>query len=373
MLPLMPLLAACLIAAAPDEPQPAIAVMPTTRDFGHVFEPELTWTWTFRNLGKAPLEVTAPGCDCARTGFTLPAGATAPAAAGEVRFAATLNHRQPGPGERRVTVTTNDPQYPRINLTVRWTYVPIAKLSPPDIRIGPVAPGAGGEAYITLLSRDPNIELIDIASGSNLITLTPADDKAPSTDPVYPGRIVLKAALSPEARTGQILDSLTIKTRVTPRAGEAPRIEELTAQIDAQIKSDFELDRRFLRFPETTPGKPITAAGVITSRTTSPFRITSARIIDAPFDTISVEVKDAATPPHADGQSTSFGIVLTGTAPNQPGLYQGAVELQTDRPLESPVRIPFNLTVQREPALDGSPNRTPVNPGLPKPKAPAAP
>jgi len=370
----MPLLAACLIAAAPDEPQPAIAVMPITRDFGVVFEPELAWTWTFRNVGKAQLEVTAPGCDCAKAGFTLPTEPTPPTAAGEVRFAVTLNHRQPGPGERRITVTTNDPQYPRINLAVRWNYAPIAKLSPPDIRIGPVAPGAGGEAYITLLSRDPNIELIDIASTSKLVIVVPAADSAPSTDPVYPGRIVLKATLLPEALTGQTIDSLTLTTRVTRRAGQEPSTEVLSAQIDAQVQSDLELSRRFIRFADAFPDRPIAGDCTITSRSNAPFQIVSARLVDTSLNDLELTINDAEPPPDHNGPTTAFTITLKGAAPSSPGLYQGAIEVITDRPLESPLRIPFNLMVQREPALDGSPNRpAPDHPATLRPRAPAAP
>lgn len=375
MLAIMPIAAAVLLAsAAPGEPQPAIAVMPTTRDFGVVLEPELVWTWTFRNVGKAPLEVTAPGCDCAKAGFTLPTEPTPPAAAGEVRFAVTLNHRQPGPGERRITVTTNDPQYPRINLAVRWTYTPIAKLSPPDIRIGPVAPGAGGDAYITLLSRDPDIDIIDIASASKLVTIALADDDDPSTDPIYPGRIVLKATLSPEAPTGQTIDTLTLTTRVTRRAGEEPSTEVLTAQIDAQVQSDLELDRRFIRFADTLPGRPVAGDCTITARSQAPFRIVSARLVDPPFDGIELTIKQAQSSPDRDGASTAFTIALEGAAPSSPGLYQGAIELLTDRPLESPIRIPFNLMVKREPALDGNPNRpVPEQPATLRQRTPAAP
>lgn len=109
----------------PARGTPQIELEPTTFDFGEVWErTPVKSTFTVRNVGTAPLTLKVhASCGC--TTVTKPKSVLAP---GETdTFTITYSTRHTGKARKRVTLITNDPQHPRVNIEVRGEVKPLFK------------------------------------------------------------------------------------------------------------------------------------------------------------------------------------------------------------------------------------------------------
>jgi mono/diheme cytochrome c family protein len=109
--------------APPATGGPVLRFAETTHDFGTIrSDQKQTISWTYRNDGRAPLEIvnTAPSCGCTSA---VQGESVAPGGTGSM----TVTYDpagQSGDVRKTLTVFTNDPVHPRTILTLRAKVVP---------------------------------------------------------------------------------------------------------------------------------------------------------------------------------------------------------------------------------------------------------
>lgn len=102
--------------------RPAIAMDPTTLDFGPLSAPMVeARTVSVRNTGRAPLRIEAISSSCACTTGKMDATVVSPGAAAQMRvtFDTVAHGPQTGPARHAVYVRTNDPRNPEVEIEVR--------------------------------------------------------------------------------------------------------------------------------------------------------------------------------------------------------------------------------------------------------------
>ncbi|MDQ7840441.1 MAG: DUF1573 domain-containing protein [bacterium] len=102
--------------------RPAIALDPTTLDFGPLSAPMVkTRTVIVRNSGRAPLRIAAISSSCGCTTGKMDATVVFPGGATQlhVTFDTVAHGSQTGPARHAVYLRTNDPRNPEVEIEVR--------------------------------------------------------------------------------------------------------------------------------------------------------------------------------------------------------------------------------------------------------------
>lgn len=320
---------------------PSLSSDPIEFDFGTITDMPHLWTWTARNTGDAPLTITAPGCDCRSAGFELPKEPIAPGQSGAIKFDLHLTSRDYGPGAKSLQLQTTDPERSSFTLVARWNYEPPVICVPPDVRFNNLAAGVPGEAYITILSHDPDFTIDSITTTASTVSFEKTDDNLPSDRERYPGRQVWRARITGETPTGLIEAPLTIRAHAKPSKDAAPVEQLVEGHVAANIRSQLTITPRLFRINPATPGATIESTITINTPDNKPFKITKAVITDCSLEGFTI----TSEPTESEGTSAQR-LTLTGPAGTTPGLYRGTVEFTTDVPHESPITIPFNVMVK---------------------------
>lgn len=137
----------------------------TVLDFGEVTNSSrLEYSFKIRNTGNSMLHIedVLASCSCTKSdlasNIVLPGGSVA--LTGDVGFGT-----KPGPGEVGLTIVSDDPERPRVDLALKWiTGPPLLQLDPPSVTMSDIVPGGRKSVAVKLKFRkDASIEPNDIA------------------------------------------------------------------------------------------------------------------------------------------------------------------------------------------------------------------
>ncbi len=133
---------------------PKIQFDKTIYDFGKTSQVQrVAGTFIFTNTGDEVLKLEQPTTSCGCTVATLKTNILQPGERGELGF--TLNV---GPYrttlQKYITVPSNDPTNPRVNLTVKAEYVPLYDVTPPMLYVDNLRPGAATNLNVTVKRTD---------------------------------------------------------------------------------------------------------------------------------------------------------------------------------------------------------------------------
>jgi hypothetical protein len=119
---------------------PKIQFDSTVFDFNSAAEGEtVNGRFTFKNAGDAPLEIGTPDSACGCTVATLKTNILEAGATSEIAFTLDLTNLR-GPIEKLIVVPSNDPQNPRISLTIKGESRALYELDPPVVAFDDIAP-----------------------------------------------------------------------------------------------------------------------------------------------------------------------------------------------------------------------------------------
>jgi hypothetical protein len=226
---LVALLILALTTAQPPETLPPPAEGPRPRavapaaphDFGVVglgTDPEVDFT--INNAGDAPLEIgVVPlprGLRMVRAARTI-----APKRSGAIRIALDTFQANPT-NEFTVRATTNDPEAPEIQFTVKAEVRAYLAMTPPAARFTFVQFGAeGGTKHVLAATDGAKFDVTGVESSLSYITTKWRELKANERTPELAGRqFQVELAISPKAPVGPIGGYVTVRTNHSkqPRA-----------------------------------------------------------------------------------------------------------------------------------------------------------
>jgi len=124
------LIASEAVNAVPNSGVPRIKFEQTVYDFGKTSQVEqVTGTFSFSNVGTAPLKVAKPVAQCGCTVASVKPDVLAPGGKGELTFSLHLP-RMRAAVQKTITIDCNDPQNPKNVLTIKADYAPLFEVLP---------------------------------------------------------------------------------------------------------------------------------------------------------------------------------------------------------------------------------------------------
>lgn len=139
---------------AKPAPAPKIQFDKTVYDFGSTsFVDSVTGTFTFSNTGAADLKVGKPQPSCGCTVASVKPEVLKPGEKGELVFKVNVGAAH-GALEKHITVPSNDPQTPSINLAIKADVKQVIEMTPPQITLGAIRQGTITNVTVTLHRTD---------------------------------------------------------------------------------------------------------------------------------------------------------------------------------------------------------------------------
>jgi hypothetical protein len=193
---------------------PSIAFESLEQDLGKVMQGDpAKYVFKFRNSGTGTLKIVdvAAGCGCTTT--LLSAKQVKPGADGEIGVTVNTNGIT-GPIRKAVTVTSNDPRHPKVNLVIAAVVEPEIALSESAIFFGnvPLYQEVTKEIILTI-PADKAIKIVSTQSGDDNIGVN--FSPVPQTNGK---KIKVEVTHKANAKRGYFFGTVVIKTtsRRTP-------------------------------------------------------------------------------------------------------------------------------------------------------------
>jgi hypothetical protein len=331
--------------AKSDGPDPAIEVVENlTYDFG-VLPQQYTGhhIWTLKNTGPGPLELRGVTSTCSCTSAALltedkqgkevivKPGASYPL---EVTFQTKEWHNF----NQHVTVATNDPNHPTVNLSIIGVAKPPVTSVPPDktVAFGPVGNEEPTMRKVAVFSNDrPDLKLTKLTSTNPALieatprAFTPEEAKGYQVEKGY----IIDITLKPSSHLGAFAEELLIET-------DHPQGSEVRFKLTGKVTGPIMI------VPER-----VTVRGATTKNGgTEPFKIVARGQSSVKFDVekkpkdFDVSIEPMAQPAGAKG--SSYRMIVKVIPGAESGRIVDEIVLKTDAPLASEVRVPVDVLVQ---------------------------
>lgn len=171
---------------------PRVEVDETTHDFG-ILPPHTTVThaFTIRNTGEAPLELTKGETSCKCTFAGVPNGAVPPG--GEAKIELTWNTGRIDQYQQTAEIRTNDPQRPRLSLTVKGKIDIRIAVEPEGLVMPRLEPGKSYTSQLLVYSRtwdDFQVEDLQCTLPGAVLKVEPADAETLYAKDAKSGRLI---------------------------------------------------------------------------------------------------------------------------------------------------------------------------------------
>jgi hypothetical protein len=326
------ILAASVLAApalAASKPMPLATVTPqlvlsqTSQDGGTVEEgAPLKYRFTLENRGDAALTITdvKPSCGCTATHFDreIPPGKRGVIEA-ELK---TRGFR--GLVRKHLTVLSNDPTQPKLELTLAATITPLVAIDPAPIAL--LSVGAKPVSQVFTLQRSGNraMKLLEVLPSHTAVTAT-------AKPLAGVGRYQVTVTASPQVPLGRTPIPVRVRT-------DDPTVGDLTLHVIVDRGIVAMPPMLFISVPAggatTPPALPVTLV-----RQGAPFRVKQVAADDPKLVTKVQTVRD--------GQE--YTVTVMAPAGWTTGQGQKQITVRTDDPTQPEVTIPVMAVIQREP------------------------
>ena len=279
--------------------------------------------FTLRNLGGAPLEITqvrpACGCTVAEYDETI-----APGGSGTVR-AVVDTKSEIGPNAKAVTVYTNDPQNPRIQLTIKSDVRPFLIVDPGYARFTSFVHGEGDQSQSQLLWADDfeGLEVTGAQSPEPWIAVSYREATGSERSAEASGRQWrIDVVLDQDAPVGPVADNVLVRTN-------HPRQKVVEIPVSGFIRPRVAVTPPDVDFGRLDPSEEQQWGILVRNFGSAPLEI---RGVDSSVAGIEVAVE-----PLEAGQQ--YKLVFTPTPGMAKGPFAGQVEVRTNLPQQPTIRV----------------------------------
>jgi hypothetical protein len=320
-------------ATKPPAPPPKIQFDKMVYDFGTTsFVDSVTGTFTFSNTGSSDLKVAAPKPSCGCTVASVKPDTLKPGEKGELVFKVNVGTAH-GALEKHITVPSNDPQSPSINLAIKVDIKQVIEITPASISLGSIRQGMSTNASVTVRRLD----------GQKLVL-----------GKIEPGNKALQAHVEPAEGTNA---DQAAKVVFELKADGAPtRFNENvkvfmegfnqqigTIYVNGQVLGDVVIDHESLywsimnpsRAPANNPlAQQVRRVTITSTRTDRPLEVKN---VTSTLKDLTVELSTVDT-----GKVYAVVATLAGTPEKS---EQGSVSFDTNMPSQPKITIPVTVVV----------------------------
>ncbi|HYE62233.1 MAG TPA: DUF1573 domain-containing protein [Phycisphaerales bacterium] len=342
---------------------PKISFDKNSHDFGVITdENKVTTVFKFTNTGKTTLKIGTVSGSC---GCTVPALADKeyePGEGGEISVTYDPHNRR-GKQQTMVTVQSNDPATPSVQLAVHSDIRPMMYLDPAAATFYNAPKGKEQKSTIKIYSRKGELAPTQAtASNPNVKAEIKTDqikEEMVGDEKLFV--IPMEVTLLPTAEVGNIVGQVTVRTSDPARF--------LNLGVSGEVVGDFNVMPRIVQMFNVPPGSPVNSSVRVTSRAGKPFKIVSAE--EAALGTkIFNEITFAEVP---GSNPQTWTITLAGTAPSVQSGFRGDIVVNVEGAEEKSFKIPYNgfaNVPQQAPAQKfNNPTGAPVDPWAANPSS----
>jgi hypothetical protein len=301
-------------------PRPVIEVRETHQDGGVVEEGTVVpFRFEVANRGQADLELTQvkSSCGCAVTKWDR---VIRPGAQGSIEVKMDTVYFR-GPVNKHLTVFSNDPDRPQVELTIGAHLLPLVKISPGPAALLTVEDHPVTQEFTLERSGGQPMEIVQVIPNAAYV-------KAGTTPLPGPGRHKLTITAGPEAPLGRSTVTVVVWTDL-PKGG--------------MLTFFVTVDRGIAAFPPTVffgivPHEMETPrqAAVTILRNSIPFHVKSVVVSDPHLSSKLETVRDGA----------EYRVTVTYTGGWDPGRSVRTLTVTTDDPKQPVIEIPIHAVVR---------------------------
>lgn len=311
---------AALHAAGPVAVPAATVVDVGTTPRGETIE----HSFVIANEGDAPLELTdvRPSCGCTVARFDA---VVAPGQRGEIHAEVrTTGFR--GAIAKSITVLTNDPRNPRIQLVVKALLQTPVEVEPGYARFVTIDGSPAKPAEQTVWSPDhPDLEILEVRSPLPFVEVERLEGEAES------GRHRLVVHLADDAPIGPFGDRIVVVT-------DHPEKPEVTIPVTGNVRPMLAVLPPVAELGQRDLAEPFVASLLVRNLSSSAIRLGEAEV--------DVEGVEVAVKPLEEGAAPrQYRIEVTLTSGMEPGPFEGEIRVPTTSERMPVVTIPLNGTV----------------------------
>jgi len=343
---------------------PRITFEKNSHDFGVITDDNnVTTTFKFTNSGKTTLKIGTLSGSCGCTVPQLEKKDYEPGEGGEISV--TYNpHNRRGKQQTNVTVNSNDPAAPAVQLQVHSEIKPMMFLEPMAVNLGSVPKGKGATSTVKISSRNAELKPTQAScSNPNIkaeIRTDSMKEEVVGEDKIY--TYLMDVTLAPTAEMGNVIGQVTVRTTESARL--------LTLSVNGEVVGDYNMMPKQVQMYNIQPGGPLNSVVRVSSRSNRAFKILSAE--EQPMGTKTFSNITFAEVPGATPQT--WQITLTGKAPEMQSAFRGKIVVTTDAEGEDKVfEVPYNgfaTNPQPSPqARFNNPTGAPVDPWVANPSS----
>lgn len=201
------LLAAVSPVLSPADPK--LVCEAPTHDFGEAVSPSIVeHDYILRNDGDTSLEILSVRASCGCTAVNASQNIVPPGQTASIHARLDLAGRT-GLQMKTISVTSNDPQSPSLQLVLRGTAVPPFSLNPPALYFGRLDSAEGRVRTLELTARDP-VSLVSASLGNAtpglLVELLPPAGSPPALSHL------VRVTVSDDVPHGAFSDNILLET-----------------------------------------------------------------------------------------------------------------------------------------------------------------
>jgi hypothetical protein len=317
----------------PNAPKtgPRIELTSTSLDLGTISDDkEIDTKIAFKNTGIATLEISNVKGSCGCTVPALTKKTYEPGESGEIDVKYSPKGKK-GVQSVNVTISSNDPLQPTLNVALKAEIKPMLSVEPPVVQFGQAGRGEAKPQTLKILNRLPDVTITQVSTSTPRVLAKVVDTKDVEVNGEKLKETTVEVSVAPDAGVGMLNESLTIRTSDSART--------LNAYVSGEVLGNFMTTPQQVSFNQLSPGQPITNSFKVQSRSGKPFKITSVSATPAP-GTTATSFQFAF---REDTSVTPAGYVIdvTGTAPANPGAIRGDFVIATDMADEPTYNVKF--------------------------------
>jgi hypothetical protein len=337
---------------------PRITFDSNSHDFGVITDDHpVTHKFIFTNTGKSTLTISNLQGSCGCTVPALVKKDYLPGESGEVTVTYNPSNRR-GKQHTNVTVTSNDPVTPTLQLQVHSNIKPLMYIEPQNVNFGQAARGKNLTTTVQVYSRKPDlVPQQATCSNPNIIAkLLEPTQVTVEDETLY--KYPMEISVASTAEIGHIIGTVSIRTSDPSRL--------LNMQVNAEVVGDFAVAPMRMQFLNIQPNGPITSTVRVTSRSGKPFKITGVEEVTS-FTKLFNDIRFTEVP---DSKPQAWTITASGNAPAAQSGFRGELIVHTDAPDEPTFKIPYNGYVSAAPQTRfNNPTGAPVDPWVANPSS----
>jgi hypothetical protein len=329
---ILTLCAAALLAtsAAAQQLHPRVVLPEPTHDAGKVAKGEsIVHDFLIRNDGEAPLQITdvRPACGCTVADFDR---TIAPGETGKVH--ATLDSSTfDGPISKTITVLTNDPVNPKLQLAIKAEVQPYLFIQPGYARFVQAQQSEPGSVtQILFTTTFDDLKILEVESPYPFLTVTYREAKKedePRSQGVGRQWVVDLTLDYSKAPVGTLAEYVTIRTNHPSQA-------VLKLPISGFVRPMIAVTPTEADFGEIKLEEEQKASMLIRSFATEEVQVTAAET-DVPGVQLSVEPVEA-------GRRYNLQVTLSPDMPKGP--FAGTIKITTDSKKSPTIEVPLRGT-----------------------------